>query len=117
MLVHNSINGDDHENVRQKTLVVVRHWKIQFNTRRMRRFSEVYLDFRSYFDENYQDCGFSWDEVSVSLGEFFRRFVPENQIRRINSRTDDLNDHVIPINSQWPTLSQTSNKAHTPNNL
>lgn len=78
----------------------MRHWKIQFNTRRMRRFSEVYLDFRSYFDENYQDCGFSWDEVSVSLGEFFRRFVPENQIRRINSRTDDLNDHVIPINAQ-----------------
>jgi hypothetical protein len=100
MLIHNSINGDDHENVRQKTLVVVRHWKNLFNTRRMRRYSEVYLEFRRYFEENYQGNRFSWDEVSAPLGDFFRRFVPENQIRRINSRTDDLNQHVIPINAQ-----------------
>jgi hypothetical protein len=100
MLVHNSINGDDHEHLRQQTLVVVRHWKTWFNKKRLRQHSEVYLDFRDYFNENYEEHTLSWDDISMPLSRFFRSFVPENQIRRINSRTNDRDRHVIPINAQ-----------------
>ena len=100
MLVHNSINGNHHERLRHKTLTVVRHWKTWFNRWQMRQPSQVHIDFRDFFNENYEFCDFTWEDISRPLSNFFRTFVPENQIRRINSRTNDRNSDVIPINAE-----------------